>query len=122
MRRLAIRSVLSSRAQEDRLIVVSDLGLTEPSTRGLRALLATVGAEGSALLVLGNADRTAFLSARNLPGTRALPADTLNVADMLAHRTLVMTVDAVRRAEALWGGDRVAGRNAPAMVVVGAEA
>ncbi len=114
MRRLAIRSVLSSRARDERLVVLSDVGLDAPSTKGLRALLAAAGVEQSALLVLGGADRNALLSARNLDGTRALPADTLNVADMLAHRTLVMTVDAVRRAEALWGGERAAGRNAPA--------
>lgn len=122
MRRLAIRSVLSSRAQDERLVVVSDLGLDAPSTKALRQMLANVGVEHSALLVIGEADRTAFLSARNLAGTRALPADTLNVADMLAHRTLVMTVDAVRRAEALWGGERAAGRNAPAPVAVGMSA
>ncbi|MBM3140803.1 MAG: 50S ribosomal protein L4 [Candidatus Rokubacteria bacterium] len=121
MRRLAIRSVLSSRAQESRLVVVSDLGLEGPSTRALRDLLAAVGAERSALVVVGAADRTATLSARNLDGTRALPADTLNVADVLAHRTLVMTVEAVRRAEALWGGERAAGRNAGAPAAAGAE-
>jgi large subunit ribosomal protein L4 len=122
MRRLAIRSVLSSRARDERLIVLNDLGLDAPSTKGLREVLDAVGADASALLVLGAADRTAMLSARNLDGTRALPADTLNVADLLAHRSLVMTVDAVRRAEALWGGERAAGRNAPAPVPAGQEA
>ena len=122
MRRLAIRSVLSSRAQDERLIVVNDLGLTQPSTRGLRAVLDGLGVERTALVVLGAADRAAFRSARNLAGTRALPADTLNVADMLAHQTLVMTVDAVRRAEALWGGDRATGRNTAPPLAAGAEA
>ena len=64
----------------------------------------------SALVVTGAPDRTALLSTRNIPGVRAVPADVLNVADMLAHRSLVLTVDAVRRAEALWGGDRASGR------------
>ena len=41
-----------------------------------------------------------------------LPADVLNVADMLARHTLVLTVDAVRRIEELWGGDRASGRPA----------
>ena len=58
------------------------------------------------LLVTGAADRNLLLSARNLPGAKALPADYLNVADLLSHRGLVMTVDAVRGAEALWGGER----------------
>ena len=113
MRRLAIRSVLSSRAAEGRLHVVDGLGLGEPSTKDALGLLSTLGVERSALVVTGEADRAALLSTRNIPGVRAMPADVLNVADMLAHRSLVLTVDAVRRAEALWGGERAAGR-APA--------
>ena len=62
------------------------------------------------LIVTGAADANVLRSARNLPGADVLPADTLNVADMLAHNTLLFTVDAVRRVEALWGGERASGR------------
>ena len=110
MRRLAIRSVLSSRVAEERLKVVSDLGLGVPSTKAVLAMLEATGAGSSALIVTGVADRMALKSARNVDGTRVVPADTLNVADMLAHKTLVLTVDAVRRIEALWGGERASGR------------
>ncbi len=110
MRRLAIRSVLSSRVAEGRLHVVDSLAIEEPSTKAATALLAQLGIERSALVVTGEPDRAAVLSTRNIPGVRAVPADVLNVADMLAHRTLVLTVDAVRRAEALWGGERASGR------------
>ena len=105
MRRLAIRSVLSSRALEERLKVVSGLGLAGPSTKAVVALLEATGA--------GQSDRIALKSARNVDGARVVPADTLNVADMLAHKTLVLTVDAVRRIEALWGGERAASRRSP---------
>ena len=64
----------------------------------------------TALIVTGAADRVALKSARNVDGARVVPADTLNVADMLAHKTLVLTVDAVRRIEALWGGERAGSR------------
>ena len=110
MRRLAIRSVLSSRASEERLKVISGLGLSGPSTKAVVALLEATGAGQSALIVTGAADRTALKSARNVDGARVVPADTLNVADMLAHKTLILTVDAVRRIEALWGGERAASR------------
>lgn len=111
MRRLAIRSVLASRAQDERLRVVSELGLGEtPSTKAVVSLLKHLEVKGSALIVTAEADRPALRSARNVPGARVLPADTLNVADMLGHHTLVLTVDAVRRIEALWGGERAAGR------------
>lgn len=111
MRRLAIRSVLSARARDQRLVVVDALGVTTPSTQAMAGLLRQLGAERSALVVTGQPDRTAFLSTRNLPGARQLPADTLNVADMLSRQMLVLTVDAVRRIEALWGGERVAARS-----------
>ena len=111
MRRLAIRSVLSSRAAEQRLTVVDGLGLATPSTKAMVAMLAATGAGQSALIVTGGTDRMAFMSARNVDGARVVPADTLNVADMLAHKSLVLTVDAVRRIEALWGGERAAKRD-----------
>lgn len=111
MRRLAIRSVLSSRAAEQRLTVVDGLGLATPSTKAVVAMLAATGAGQSALIVTGAPDRMAFMSARNVDGARVVPADTLNVADMLAHKSLVLTVDAVRRIEALWGGERAAKRD-----------
>ena len=110
MRRLAIRSVLSSRVAEERLHVVSELGFDQPSTRAAIDLIARLGLERSVLVVTGAPDRAALLSARNIPGTHALPADILNVADMLAHHSMLLTVEAVRRVEALWGGERASGR------------
>ena len=51
-------------------------------------------------------------SSRNLQGVSLLPAAYLNVGDMLASQGLLMTVDAVRGAEALWGGERAAKKRA----------
>ncbi len=125
MRRLAIRSVLSSRAQDERLRIVTGLGEAiegdSPSTKAVVELLAALGVERSALIVTGAADRTAYLSARNVAGADVLPADTLSVAELLAHHTLVLTVDAVRRCEELWGGERASGRPRPERVAVAAE-
>jgi large subunit ribosomal protein L4 len=113
MRRLAIRSVLASRAAEERLHVVDALGIDEPSTRAAVDLIERLGLERSVLVVTGAPDRAALLSARNIPGARAMPADVLNVADMLAHHSLLLTVDAVRRIEALWGGERTGRPTSP---------
>ena len=110
MRRLALRSVLSARVGEERLHVIDELAFEAPSTRAARELLEALGIERSVLVVTGAADRNAFLSARNLPGVHVIPADVLNVAELLAHHSVLLTVDAVRRAEALWGGERAAGR------------
>ena len=97
----------------ERLRVVSDLGLEQPSTKAAVRLLRALGVDRSALIVTGAPDRAAYVSARNVPGVEALPADTINVADMLAHHTLLLTVDAVRRIEELWGGERASGRSRP---------
>ena len=118
MRRLAIRSVLASRAAEERLIVVDSLGMEQPSTKVAKAMLDALEVERSALIVTGDADRVAMLSVRNGPGVDMTPADTLNVADMLSHQSLILTVDAVRRIEALWGGERASGRGGPLPVAV----
>jgi large subunit ribosomal protein L4 len=118
MRRLAIRSVLASRARDARLYVVDGLNLDAPSTKAVVAMLGGLGTGRSALIVTGAPDRAVYASARNVPGAHVLPADTINVADMLAHQSLVLTVDAVRRIEALWGGERAGGRPRGAAVAV----
>ena len=111
MRRLAIRSVLSSRAADGRLKVVNEFGLDAPSTSSMKSVLDAAECGRSVLIVTGAADATVQRSARNIPGADVLPADTLNVADMLGHGSLLLTVDAVRRIEALWGGERASGRS-----------
>ncbi|HJX61324.1 MAG TPA: 50S ribosomal protein L4 [Dehalococcoidia bacterium] len=114
MRRLAIRSVLSSKVAEERLQVLDRFTLEKPRTKEVAQVLANLEVSGSALMVTGEPDRTVFLAARNLPETKVMPAAYLNVVDLLSYRALILTVDAVRKAEALWGGERVLRRRAPA--------
>jgi large subunit ribosomal protein L4 len=111
--RLAIRSALSAKVEDGELRVVRALEFDVPKTSAVKDVLGRFEMTRSALLVTGEPNRNLLLSARNLPGAKALPADYLNVADLLSHRGLVMTVDAVRRAEALWGGERATRRIAP---------
>jgi large subunit ribosomal protein L4 len=113
MRRLAIRSVLSGKAAEGRLQVLDHLALDKPRTKDIAEALANLEVSGSALIVIAEPERNVLLGARNLPETKVLPAAYLNVVDMLSHRALVMTVDAVRKAEALWGGERALRRRTP---------
>ena len=113
VRRLAIRSAISVKVEEGELRVIRDFGLDAPRTRALAEVLARFEMPRGALLVTGEPQRNVLLSARNLPDTKALPADYLNVVDLLNAHGVVMTVDAVRRAEALWGGERARKRLAP---------
>ena len=116
MKRLAIRSVLSGKVAGGRLVVVNELALEKPRTKDMVSVLSNLGIERSALIVTGEPDRSVHVSARNIPKTKVLPAAYLNVLDMLTHRNLVMTVAAVRRCEALWGGDRAGQRRPRASV------
>src|SRR5690606_952753 len=92
---------------------VENPSLETPSTKTVLALLTDTGAGNSSLIVTGGADRVVLKSTRNIDGASCITADTISVADVLGHKTLVMTVDAVRRAEALWGGERAAGKPRP---------
>jgi large subunit ribosomal protein L4 len=113
VRRLAIRSAISAKVADGELKVIRGFDFETPKTKPVAAMLGAFDMARSALLVTAEANRTLLLSARNLPGTKLLPADYLNVADLLAYRGILMTVEAVRRAEALWGGDRASQRRAP---------
>ena len=107
MRRLAIRSALSSHAAEGGLVIVPAFGADAdaPKTREVADALAALGVERRALVVSGDPDPALARAARNIADVRALPAAQLNVVDLVDAHRVVMTEDAVRRVEALWGGD-----------------
>ena len=111
IKRLAIRSALSAKVNDGDLLVVDDMP-ESASTSGLSQLLRGIGVERSSLLVTAEPDQSVRLSARNLAGTTVIPASYLNVADLLNHQRLVMTSDAIRKAEEMWGGERATSRRA----------
>jgi large subunit ribosomal protein L4 len=118
MRRLAIRSVLSAKAADGSLRVLDELSLDAPKTKELQSVLASLGFERRAVVVTARPDENVKRSVANLPNVKWLPAPYLNVLDLLNHRGLLMTEEAVRVAEALWGGERAAKRRAPLPEVV----
>ncbi len=101
MRRLALRCLLSAKASEEKLIIVENLNV-QPKTREMSRTLTTLGVQRSALVVTPEASRDVKLAIGNLPGFKAMAASYLNVADLMNHDYLVITVDAIRRAEQLW--------------------
>jgi len=103
MRRLALRCALSAKAKDEELKVVEQFELPEPRAREMQKVLTALGAPSSVLLVTAGPEGNVIKSARNLAGIKTLPADILNVVDILSHRGLLMTEAAVRRAEVLWG-------------------
>ena len=103
MRRLAIRSILSAKVAEEELKVIDSFGLEEPKTKQMAQILQALGIESSALLVTADIDNTMVKSARNIKMVKTLPANMLNVINLISCNTLVMTVDAVRRVESMLG-------------------
>ncbi len=102
MRRQALRSVLTSKLADAEIIVIDQFGFDRPRTKDVSAALSSLGVTGSTLLVTAEPEKNLILSARNLDRVKTLPARYLNVGDLLAHRSMVITLEAVRNAEALW--------------------
>jgi large subunit ribosomal protein L4 len=91
MVRLALRSALSDRASEGKVLVVDDWGFEAPSTKGAIAALAALGVEGRVLVVLTREDVAAWKSFRNLQHVHVLEVGELNTYDVLVNDYVVFT-------------------------------
>lgn len=102
VKRLAIKSALSTKVQGGELIVLDQLAVAEPKTKDIVAVLSKLGADRKALIVTSAPDRNVYLSGRNIPGVSVTPADGINVYDLLNHDKVVITKDAVARVEEVY--------------------
>lgn len=103
MRRLALRCVLSAKAREGELKILEQLNFDEPKTKQMVKILASLGVDSSTLIAIVEPKESVVKSARNLSGIKTIPANLLSVVDVLSYRRLLMTEEAVRTAERLWG-------------------
>jgi len=103
MRRLAIRCLLSAKLAEGELKVVDELKLQKPRTKEMLKILQALQLNSSTLIALVPPNANVVLSTRNLKLVKTIPAQLINVVDLLSHRFLLLTVDAVRQIEQLWG-------------------
>ena len=115
MRRQSLVAMLSDKVRSNQLLLVEDLELEELKTREVVRVLNALGAASPVLLVADGADEAVLRCARNVPKLSMLPAAALNSVDLLNHRSVVITLEAVRKAEELWGGP-FARRKEPAAV------
>ena len=97
-RRAALKSALSLRNQGQKLIVLDELTLAEFKTKSFIDVVKALGL-GKALFVIGEQDEKVMNSSRNLRSCKVLPAEGLNVYDILNHEHLVITLPAVERIE-----------------------
>jgi len=95
VRKLALKTALSAKQKEGKLVILSEATASEPRTKVLAAKLQTLGWQ-SALIIGGTElDRNFTLALRNIPGVDVLPQQGANVYDILSRDTLVLTRDAV---------------------------
>lgn len=99
-RRAALSSALAQKLRDGQLKIVDKVELDAPKTREMAALLAGLGVPDSTLLVIAGRDRNVELGARNLPRVLVLPVEGLNVYDILRHKNLVVTLEALAAIEA----------------------
>ena len=100
-KRLALKSALSTKCQEEKIIVVDELNLSEVKTKEMVKVLANIKAE-KALIVMDGSNKNVMLSARNIPNVKTAGVNTINVYDLLKHDTLVLTKDAVAKIEEVY--------------------
>ncbi|MGD9142480.1 MAG: 50S ribosomal protein L4 [Dehalococcoidia bacterium] len=103
MRRLALKCVLSAKLADGELKVLDKWAFTEPKTKQMAAALKALDIDTSTLIITPEPDENVIKSARNIQKVKTLPANVISVNEILSYRTLLMTEDAVRIAEKLWG-------------------
>lgn len=107
MKRLALRSALSSHASSGTIRIIEGLIPSDSKTKTMQSLLDGLNANRRVLVVSGAPEVTLARATRNLDFAKALPAANLNVVDLLNAHLVLVTEDAVRQIEGLWGGANV---------------
>ena len=101
-RRLAIKSVLSSKVLENELVVVDKLAFDEIKTKAMVTALTNLKVEGKALILLPEKNENVQKSARNIEGVKTSLVNTINVYDLLKYTKLVVTVDTIKKLEEVY--------------------
>ncbi len=101
-KRLAIKSVLSSKVLEKELTVVDKLELKEIKTKSMVNVLQALKVEGKTLIVLPENNKNVVMSARNIKGVKTISANNINVFDLLKYSNLILPVDTVKKLEEVY--------------------
>ena len=102
VKRLAMKSALSSKAQAEEIIVIDSIAFDEIKTAKAAAMLKAVGSEKKALIVLPEVDEKAIKSARNIPGVKTAQVNEMNVYDILNADKLIIAKDALTKIEEVY--------------------
>ena len=101
-KRLAVKSVLSSKVLENELTVVDSLNMNEIKTKEMVKTLNNLKVEGKTLIMLPEKNENVQKSARNIEGVKTILVNTINVYDLLKYKNLVITLDTVKKLEEVY--------------------
>ena len=101
-RRLALKSILSSKVAEKDLTVVDKLEVKEIKTKTMVKALADLKVEGKTLIVLPENNQNVFMSARNIDGVKTIALNNINVFDLLKYTNLILPLDTVKKIEEVY--------------------
>ena len=102
VRRLAMKSALSTKVNDNNLIVLDALNLENYKTKTVVEMLKALGVEGKALIVTAEADKMVVKSAANIPGVKTAAVNTLNVYDILNHDKFIVVKNAIGKIEEVY--------------------
>ncbi|MBI4673390.1 MAG: 50S ribosomal protein L4 [Chloroflexi bacterium] len=111
MRRLALKSALAAKAQENQIVVVDEIKLDQAKTVTMRRILSQLNAQPTALVLLSEANAEISRAAHNLENVKTLRTNYLNVRDLLRYEKLVMSKAALSAIETFFGNDAAAADN-----------
>jgi len=101
MRRVAMKSALSSKVVENEIIVLEGLDFEAPKTKEVIKMLAALKTK-KALIVVAESNENVYKSVRNIEGVSVIPANNLNVYDILKYDNFIITKDAVSKIEEVY--------------------
>lgn len=99
VRRLAMKSALSSKVKAGEILVLDELNLAQPRTKEMVGILNKLNVQNKVLVVTAEVNENVLKSARNIPDVKQVKADGINVYDLLHHDKLVITKEAVAKVE-----------------------
>lgn len=102
VRRLAMKSALTSKVLSDEIIVIDEINFDAPKTKDMANFLTKINADKKALIVMGEKNENVIKSANNIPNVQTALVNTLNVYDILKYNSFIITKDAVRKVEEVY--------------------
>lgn len=101
MRKVAMKSALTSKVQENQMIILESLNFDAPKTKSMLEMLKALEAN-KALIITAESNEVVYKSARNIQGISVIPANNINVYDLLKYEKLIITKDAVSKIEEVY--------------------